>query len=306
MDNEQTAEIALYREKFRVAPIGQWSQAVGTFGSVMDKYWEFRPDHTGNQLSTGPFGGEKRTMQFVWREVADHTIECCVVKTTWWDWDVAAEDEGENAPKREPVVREFIPEEEDWIRIHYDFTPVPTDCGELIGMCEVGEDGALTSDFWDSSEPLSFSGGLSLPADIAITSAAQSTIPECIKHRNQLLGFPQLCEVIGMFGMAGILGSILQKMPAVLAMGILLPPIFVFLLACEDLLENARWKRICASSRFIAACWYLSLAAIAGVVACFIPHDRGWWIMPVFIVIGCIEPVGILWLQRRLQAGKTP
>lgn len=62
-----------YRERFKIAPLGQWSHAVGTFSNVMNEIWEFHADNTGKIISTGPFGGASGETLFDWKPVADFT-----------------------------------------------------------------------------------------------------------------------------------------------------------------------------------------------------------------------------------------
>jgi len=133
---KETAQaIAEYREAYRTAPIGSWSQAVGLFCDMMDEHWDFNPDHTGIMIDTGYFRGVRGEMPFIWREVTDYTIACQEVKTGRHD----EENEDEDAL---------------WITIHYDFTMVPTDFGYVVGMYEVNDDGAFCPGFWYSNKPL--------------------------------------------------------------------------------------------------------------------------------------------------------
>lgn len=129
-----------YRERFKTAPSGNWSHAVGTFGNVMNEIWEFNADNTGKIIETGPFGGIRDETLFEWKPVADFTIACKVTKWAYEDEDDTPNDEDEP---------------ETWETVRYDFKLTPTDCGELITLVEVAPDGTLRSDFWHSREPLS-------------------------------------------------------------------------------------------------------------------------------------------------------
>ncbi len=132
-----------YRNRFKTSPFGRWSQAVGTFGGVMDEIWEFNPDYTGKIIETGPFGGIQGETLFEWKEVADFTIAC---KVTKWSYEDDEDEAGE--------VEDEEVEPEEWNTIRYDFKFSPTDCGELIGMYQVSEDGTFLNGFWHSMEPL--------------------------------------------------------------------------------------------------------------------------------------------------------
>jgi hypothetical protein len=122
-----------YRLRFRKSPFGRWSQASGTFSSVMDEIWEFNPDYTGKIIETGPFGGERDEMLFEWQEVADLAISCKVIK---WFYD------------------DELTELSEWVTIRYDFDIAPTDCGEVIAMYQVSDDGTFKQGFWHSMLPL--------------------------------------------------------------------------------------------------------------------------------------------------------
>jgi hypothetical protein len=123
-----------YRHRFRISPCGRWSQAVGSFGCVMDEIWEFNPDRTGKIIETEPFGGIRGETLFEWQEVADLTIACKVIK---WSYAVDEEDELE-----------------EYQTIRYDFKICPTDGGDSIGLCQVAADGTYLKGFWCSTEPL--------------------------------------------------------------------------------------------------------------------------------------------------------
>ena len=123
-----------YRHRFKLAPIGHWSQNTGTFGIVMDEIWEFKSDRTGKIIEIGPFGGERGETLFEWKEVADLTIACEVTK--------CSDDEDEDL---EPAT---------WVTIRYDFKITPTDCGDVIAMYQVDVNGTFQSSFWYSLTPL--------------------------------------------------------------------------------------------------------------------------------------------------------
>ena len=132
-----------YRHRFRTSPCGRWSQAVGSFGCVMDEIWEFYPDRTGRIIATEPFGGIRGETLFEWQEVADLTIAC---KVTKW----SSEDNQDEAG----AVVDEADEPEEWNTIRYDFKICPTDCGDSIGLCQVAADGTFLKGFWQSMEPL--------------------------------------------------------------------------------------------------------------------------------------------------------
>lgn len=131
-----------YRNRFRIAPYGCWSHAIGTFSNVMDERWEFNTDHTGKIIELGPFGGEQGETLFEWKEVADFTIAC---KVTKWPYE-----DNENDGEIEP---------EEWEIIRYDFRITPTDGGEIIAMYQVFGDETLQKGFWLSAEPLMYRDG---------------------------------------------------------------------------------------------------------------------------------------------------
>ncbi len=139
-----------YRNYYRSSPCGCWSQAVGTFGGIMDEIWEFNPDHTGKIVETGPFGDVRSETLFEWKEVADFTIAC---KVTKW----AFEDDEDQT--REIENEEASPEE--WDIIRYNFKMSRTDCGSSIAMYQVSDDGTFLKGFWHSAEPLTSNGKLS-------------------------------------------------------------------------------------------------------------------------------------------------
>jgi hypothetical protein len=112
----------------------------------MDEHWEFFPDHTGKVTETGPFGYPSGAKEFEWKEVADFTIAC---RITRWIYD--DEDEQDEEIEEEP---EEGPEE--WQTVRYGFKEVPTDCGDLVALCEVESDGTLVHRFWHSAAPLSY------------------------------------------------------------------------------------------------------------------------------------------------------
>jgi hypothetical protein len=132
-----------YHQKFTLAPIGYWSHAVGSFSGVCDELWEFRPNKTGRVVTSSAFGGQQCEMLFEWKEVAALTIACRV--TEWFE----AESE-ENLDLDE--------EEWEWETIRYDFKPVPTDVGVLIGMYQIHGYETENQGFWYSLEPLLFQG----------------------------------------------------------------------------------------------------------------------------------------------------
>jgi hypothetical protein len=126
-----------YRSRFKTSPCGHWSQAAGTFGGVMDEIWEFNPDRTGKIVEIGPFGSTQGETLFEWKEVADFTIACKVIK-----WSYEEEEDVTEA------------ELEEWETIRYDFKMSPTDCGSLIGMYQLSEDATFLKGFWHSVKPL--------------------------------------------------------------------------------------------------------------------------------------------------------
>lgn len=142
-----------YRDKFRTAPVGRWSQAVGTFSTVMDELWEFSADHSGRILETGPFGGERGETLFEWKEVGDFTIACRVTQRAH-----DAEDEDDEGEQDDDVEEEAAVEpehwEEQWETIRYDFAMPPTDGGDTVTMRQVSQSGALLEGFWLSMVPL--------------------------------------------------------------------------------------------------------------------------------------------------------
>lgn len=115
-----------YRHRFKSSPIGRSSQNTGTFSSVIDEIWEFKPNRTGKILETGCFGEERSETLFEWKEVADFTIACRVTKLSY--------DEDEVEPST-------------WVTIRYDFKTTPTDCGDIIAMYQVGDDGTFQDGF---------------------------------------------------------------------------------------------------------------------------------------------------------------
>ena len=132
-----------YRHRFRTSLCGRWSQAVGTFGCVMDEIWEFNPDGTGKIIETEPFGGIRGETLFEWREVADLTIACKVTK-----WSSEDNEDGAGEMEDEEV------EPDEWNTIRYDFKIGVTDCGESIELDRVAADGTFLSGFLHSMKPL--------------------------------------------------------------------------------------------------------------------------------------------------------
>jgi hypothetical protein len=135
-----------YRSKFATAPLGCWSQAIGTFGCINDEIWEFRPNRTGSVSRSGYCSGERGELWFEWQEVSAFTIAC---KVTKWPED----------PDRD-LERDEDEYPDEWQTICYDFKSVLTDVGESIGMCEIATDGTMNHGFWHSMEPLSYSRDL--------------------------------------------------------------------------------------------------------------------------------------------------
>lgn len=127
------------RDPFKAGPVGRWSQAVGTFGAVMDEHWEFRADGTGRILETGPFGGEDGEILFEWKPVSDFCISCRVTQRPELDIKDDAEEEEEA---------------DEWETVRYGFKAIQTDAGDIIAMCEALQDGTLGDDFWLSHAPL--------------------------------------------------------------------------------------------------------------------------------------------------------
>jgi hypothetical protein len=126
-----------YRNRFKSSPLGRWNQAVGTFSIVMNEIWEFKTDNTGRMTEIGVFGGEQDEILFEWKEIADFTIAC---KITKWPYE---DNEDEEAG-----------EQSEWTTIRYDFKMVSTDCGELIGLYQVCDNGTFQAGFWHSMTPL--------------------------------------------------------------------------------------------------------------------------------------------------------
>jgi hypothetical protein len=135
-----------HRQRFKTAPHGRWSHAIGTFSNVMDELWEFNPDHTGSITHLGPFRGVHGETAFVWTEVEDFAIAC--KRTMWWYHHGA----GIISMEEDDV------EGEAWETIRYTFRLVPTDCGDVIGMYQVAPNGTLSVGFWQSTVPLMYHG----------------------------------------------------------------------------------------------------------------------------------------------------
>jgi hypothetical protein len=113
--------IADYEAQFRVAPIGHWTEASGTFSNILNQQWEFKPDYRGKLLEMGIFGDVRSEMVFEWREVAPFTIACKV---------------------------------KYWHVLHYRFLPLRTDVGETIVMVQMSDDRTPKTGFWWSLQPL--------------------------------------------------------------------------------------------------------------------------------------------------------
>lgn len=142
------ATVEGFREAFRHAPIGRWSQASGTFGAVMDEIWEFRPDHTGRIIFLGPFGKPEEERRFEWRESG--TERRILLRET--DDAPASADDGQS---------------DRWIEIDYDFKPMGTDVGKMIVMFQVPKTGMPFQGFFSSEAPLSYLGDPDQKADVA-------------------------------------------------------------------------------------------------------------------------------------------
>lgn len=119
-----TNNIEEYRVRFRIAPLGQWATAQGTFDAVSNDLFTFHPDHTGVIRYGSVFSGEAE-VGFEWREKSERAIE---VRYT-------DEDETDTT--------------EPWDEIAYDFKTKESDTGGEVVMYENGQDG-----FWDSPAPL--------------------------------------------------------------------------------------------------------------------------------------------------------
>lgn len=117
-----------YRERFRIALVGVWQTAQGTFDQVSGDTVTFRPDHTGVIEYGSAFSGETAA-RFEWREKGERTIE---VRFT--------DDEDDRGEEAEP-----------WGDLVYDFRVNATDVGGEVVLHEVGREG-----FWDSEAPLRF------------------------------------------------------------------------------------------------------------------------------------------------------
>jgi hypothetical protein len=131
--------IADYESQFRVAPIGRWTEASGTFSNILNQQWEFKPDYRGKMLEIGIFGDVRSEMAFEWREVAPFTIACKV--EYWHDLD-------------EPLDDSEPEEDSDWIVLHYGFSPLRIDVGEMIVMVQMSDTGTPQIGFWWSLHPL--------------------------------------------------------------------------------------------------------------------------------------------------------
>ncbi|WAS89993.1 hypothetical protein [Nannocystis punicea] len=135
--------LELYRQRFRSAPVGVWSHAVGTFAMIMNQVWTIRPDHTGMvQWLSG--SGELRFF-FEWQEAGDYLI-----RVRDREWIVEADGEPPDAAEPEDD------EPEPWIDLRYEFSlgnhgDFP---GEFVLLRSVGSEG-----FWWSDFPLILSGG---------------------------------------------------------------------------------------------------------------------------------------------------
>jgi hypothetical protein len=295
-------------EKFRTAPIGSWSHAVGSFSMVMDEQWEFNADHTG-KITThtgGPFNSMRGEITFIWREVADYTIQCKIISENYFDdandEDSVDEIDTENNEVFTENETTRVNEElhEYWETIRYGFKRVPTDVGELKAMCEIDEEGNFLNRFWISNEPLN-PHNCFIPSNEPTVSVQElnQTI-ESLNEPKQLtnfIKFPKLCDIAGCFGMVGLLAELKDIFPMILAFLIVLVPITIFVVAVDREMSNhPLWKKFCDEGPLFAARWYL---AVTGCVILLIlsgnNHPKGWVLMLVFIIIGCYEPVKIVY-----------
>jgi hypothetical protein len=116
-----------YRNRYKKAPIGRWWAATGSFNNVMNKIWEFRPDGLGSIQDLGPFLQPRdEPLYFEWKEYSDFTI--LIKRFYWLDDD----------------------EEEEWVKVTYDFEVVTHDIGSEIAMVEVEEGGKHREGFGHS------------------------------------------------------------------------------------------------------------------------------------------------------------
>jgi hypothetical protein len=130
---DMNRELERYRERFRTAPVGVWSQASGTFATIMNEVWTIRPDHTGTiELRAG--SGES-WIRFEWAEVGDFHIR--VRMLDWRDTE-----EADDPP---------VDEDEPWVDVRYEFDvkPLGDIPARVVQMHEVGREG-----FWTSDSPL--------------------------------------------------------------------------------------------------------------------------------------------------------
>jgi hypothetical protein len=147
-DNTQPASVRVIssiedaRRKFADSLVGRWSQGVGTFGSVIDQYWEIRSDGTGLITDTGPFGYARSVRQFEWRQDEERVFQLRIVKLVEMDGAARALDE----------------HEEPWRAVRYDFIEVVTDACSEVGLVEVSDGGSRREGFAESYAPLSYRG----------------------------------------------------------------------------------------------------------------------------------------------------
>ena len=293
-DKELQQTIATYRDKYRTAPIGHWSQAVGTFNVMMDEYWEFNTDHTGKVTYTGPFRAVTSELQFVWREVANLTIACREIHQVWFDREKEDNEE-------EQEIDEVLPEEEYWVTIRYDFTRASTDTGDVVSMCEVLEDGTGTETFWLSDSLLMPTDFLRSPPD-AMTAAPDKLQDGSRKvetnsraEKTQFsIGIPRLCTIWGTLCLTVYLVKLKGIIPEYLIIGVILLPLLILFLTDLGPALPPNWQRFSAKIRPIAATSYLIFVVVVVLLIIFGHRIHGWKFIILMVTIGCYEPVMIL------------
>jgi transglutaminase-like putative cysteine protease len=123
MKAEAERKLEEYRQRFRRAPVGEWTTARGTFDSLSGERLVFAQDGTGTLGRDGAPSDATKTA-FEWREKAPLVIEMRYA---------ADADE----------------DEEEWDAVAYDFKLIEHDAGTEVVIYEVGQEG-----FWDVLAPL--------------------------------------------------------------------------------------------------------------------------------------------------------
>lgn len=126
-----------YRERFKRAPLGQWS-SVSDFGPFPTDTWEFYANGSGKMYQHS--GSGDSLALFEWREVSERTIK---FRVTGW---VESDDDGE-----EPVESEAT--EADWCTLTYDFKLIER-YTPIVVMFQVPEKENFK--FWMTLEYLQF------------------------------------------------------------------------------------------------------------------------------------------------------